>query len=244
MNEINASLKVAVKAHYDYQYLRIQIGNRLGMKKDGGDINRESYPIYEDDRQILESYYKNAKEMEEGSFEFIKSKIKSMPIWKDFLKDIKGVGPTMTAVIVSEIDIYIATTVSKIWKFSGVHTVDGLSVRPVKGQKNDWNKYLRSKLLGVLGPSFLRSNSPYREYYDNYKFRKQSAGWGKSDMHRHRAALRYMVKMFLRDLYIAWRGIEGLSIRPPYCEEYLGKKHEQAIEDEKSIPGERANTED
>jgi len=43
--------------------------------------------------------------------------------------------------------------------------------------------------------------------------------------HRDRAAKRYMVKMFIKDLYVAWREIEGLPVRVPYQEEYLGHKH-------------------
>jgi hypothetical protein len=34
-----------------------------------------------------------------------------------------------------------------------------------------------------------------------------------------------MIKMFVKDLYVAWRTIEGLEVRKPYQEEYLGKVH-------------------
>ena len=34
-----------------------------------------------------------------------------------------------------------------------------------------------------------------------------------------------MIKMFLKDLYIAWRTLEGLEVRKPYEEEYLNRKH-------------------
>lgn len=43
--------------------------------------------------------------------------------------------------------------------------------------------------------------------------------------HRHRAAIRYMVKQWLAELYNHWREIEGLEVRPPYHEEKLGHKH-------------------
>ena len=43
--------------------------------------------------------------------------------------------------------------------------------------------------------------------------------------HRHKAAIRKMIKEFLKNLYIAWRTIEGLPIREPYEVEYLGKTH-------------------
>lgn len=43
--------------------------------------------------------------------------------------------------------------------------------------------------------------------------------------HIDRAAKRYMIKQFLKDLYVAWRTMEGLEVRPPYQEEKLGHKH-------------------
>lgn len=38
-------------------------------------------------------------------------------------------------------------------------------------------------------------------------------------------AMRYMVKRFLVDLYVAWRTIEGLTVEPEYNEGKLGHKH-------------------
>lgn len=42
---------------------------------------------------------------------------------------------------------------------------------------------------------------------------------------RNRMALRYMMKMFLKDLYIAWRTVEGLEVHPSYQEAKLGHTH-------------------
>ena len=43
--------------------------------------------------------------------------------------------------------------------------------------------------------------------------------------HMHNQALRYMIKMFLRDLLTEWYRVRGLELRRPYAEEYLGKRH-------------------
>jgi hypothetical protein len=61
----------------------------------------------------------------------------------------------------------------------------------------------------------------------NYKNRlANEEGWkDESDGHRDHAAKRYMVKMFLKDLYVAWRTMEGLPVRVPYQEEYLNHVH-------------------
>lgn len=107
-----------------------------------------------------------------------------------------------------------------------------------------YNQNLKAFLLGVMAERGfkMQKNSYYYEYYLKYKTRKENSdrivenngkerkddgkSWKDvSKGHRENAAKRYMVKMFLKDLYVAWRKIEGLPVRPPYDEEYLGKKH-------------------
>jgi len=116
--------------------------------------------------------------------------------------------------------------------------------RALEGYVLPYNKNLRTHLLGVMAPlGFIKHQNSYAiEFYYPYKTRlekeitkihnegKPRKDDGKpwcevSKGHRDRAAMRYMVKMFLRDLYAAWRSIEGLPVRPPYEEEYLNKKH-------------------
>lgn len=92
-------------------------------------------------------------------------------------------------------------------------------------------------------PCQLSFSSPYTKLYFNYKQRLEhsenqttaiskkgadpaSIKWKDcSKGHRDRAAKRYMIKMFLKDLYAEWRKIEGLPVREPYQDEYLGHKH-------------------
>lgn len=92
-------------------------------------------------------------------------------------------------------------------------------------------------------PVRLEISCPYCQHYYNYKNRlaasekpvseirskgkeaEQIAWKDAKPAHRDRAAKRYMIKMFVQDLYNAWRMIEGLPVRPPYQEEYLGHKH-------------------
>ena len=84
--------------------------------------------------------------------------------------------------------------------------------------------------------------NPYVQVYDDYKHRLEHSqnithemvkggkvnelAWKDAKKsHIHRAAIRKMVKAFLQDLYAAWRPLEGLDVRVPYQEEYLGHKH-------------------
>ncbi len=43
--------------------------------------------------------------------------------------------------------------------------------------------------------------------------------------HRNAMAIRYMIKMFLKDLYVEWRTLEGLPVAPSYQEAKLGHTH-------------------
>jgi len=98
----------------------------------------------------------------------------------------------------------------------------GKAQKPVKGEKLPYNARLRSKLCGVLGPVMLKLNSPWRKHYDEYKHRKMTAGWGTSDAHRHSAAIRYMIKMLLLDIWTEWRKAENLPVRESYHIEKQG----------------------
>jgi hypothetical protein len=116
--------------------------------------------------------------------------------------------------------------------------------RPTSGFILPYNKRLRTALVGVLASGFIKAKSDYALsfYYpmkarleqesnplDSVGTRDDGKPWESvSKGHRDMAAKRYMVKMFLRDLYVAWRTVEGLPVREPYSVEYLGKVHEGA----------------
>lgn len=99
------------------------------------------------------------------------------------------------------------------------------AAKPVKGEKLNYNAFLRAKMCGVLGPVLIKCGSPWRVHYDNFKQRWISAGKGINDAHRHAAAIRYMVKMLIAEIWGLWREAEGLPRRLSYAEEKLGMHH-------------------
>lgn len=99
------------------------------------------------------------------------------------------------------------------------------TMKPTKGQKLPYNSFLRTKLIGVLGPNLIKCNSPWRRLYDEKKLYYQSKGWGISDGHRHNAAMRFMIKMLLLDIWTKWRTAEGLPLAKSYHEGKLGHVH-------------------
>ena len=108
-----------------------------------------------------------------------------------------------------------------------------------------YNPELRSRLLGVLGDCILKAGmrsekdengnkirsyalpgAKYVEIYLGYKNRlnqkETTKDW--SDAHKHRAAVRYMIQQFLRDLWVFWREYEGYEVSEPYEVAKLGNK--------------------
>lgn len=244
---------------------------------------------------LLAQYF-DLEVSEAAHFKRLEPCLKEYPIYTEFLKDVKGIGPAMAGVIISEIDIHKAKYPSSLWKFAGLDTVvwfeckerfhedapDRVEKRHPEGYQtsgpdrvtvDDWfllktmdgtrlgtygipveakglhqgrskrkehlikvrytdrdgeeqerdsitfRPFLKTKLVGVLAASFLRSKNPvYAPVYYSYKTRLEThPNWtDKTKDHRHKAALRYMIKVFLKDLYVAWRTLEGLPVAPEY----------------------------
>jgi hypothetical protein len=254
--EQQESIRIMTRCYYDYQEERTALDGQLGLKKDGdakkGRPDRDPALL-----MVLLERRDSILNLEQTMEKEIAKLIHKHPLWIHFLRDVKGCGEMMCAVIVTQFDIHKAETVSKMWQFSGMNPGqvygkvwkgkdEKRHLEPtetmIRGDKKmkgfvcPFNSFLKAKLLGVLGSCFLRSGSPYRAYYDDMKHRLESKDWGTASKkpedparpkagHQHKAANRYMVKCFIKDLYVAWRTLEGLPVREPYQEQYLGHKH-------------------
>lgn len=194
---------------------------------------------------LVDQYVQMAKN-EEQQGERLKKIVADHPLWTTFLEKVKGCGPTIAAIIISEFDITKAKYASSLHKYAGLdvviadgrgrskrkeHLVD-VAYKDAEGNEQTkksitYNPFLKTKLVGVLGPCFLKSKGPYSEIYKGYKNRLENTpAWqDKTPKHRHNAAIRYMVKIFLIDLYKAWRPLENLEVFPPYHEAKLGIFH-------------------
>jgi 3-hydroxymyristoyl/3-hydroxydecanoyl-(acyl carrier protein) dehydratase len=186
--------------------------------------------------------YKNLVDEERRTFNDIKSALSGIPIWDEFLEGVTGVGPAMGGCIISEMNPHKAPHPSSFWKYCGLAVIDGEGQSRKKehmttveytnsnGEKDTrkslgYNPFIKTKLMGVLSGSFLRSGSEYREFYDDYKRRKRhDEDWeDASDGHIDMASKRYMIKQFLVDLHIKWRDLQSLPVSQPYHAKKLGK---------------------
>lgn len=214
---------------------------------------------------VLVGQYVSLLKQEEDQFKNLSKQIQGILIWDKYLKAVKGVGPQMAGVLISEIDITRAKYASSLWKYAGLDVVmvphngsmvgEGRSRRAdhlvtVKYKNKDgedterksitFNPFLKTKLIGVLGGSFLKTKGEYSDIYYDYRTRLENhAVYGIANdeqriaefkangkkyspkAHRHNMAVRYMIKCFLADLYEAWRPLEGLPVHNPYAEAKL-----------------------
>ena len=219
--------------------------NRINPKNFKGDALIASYTEF-----VLARGYFELEKTEKKQFEALGHALKEIPIYTEFLSKVRGVGPAMAGVIISEIDIHKARYVSSIYRYAGLDCGEdgkGRSKRKehlvtVKYTDRDgkeatrnsitFNPFLKTKLIGVLGSSFLRSGSPYAQVYKDYKFRLENHATYKdtTKLHRHNMSMRYMIKMFLLDLYREWRKLEGLEVFVPYAEAKLGMAPHKGLE--------------
>jgi hypothetical protein len=200
---------------------------------------------------VLVDQYLSLEQQEDKQFSRLKNVLKDFPIYNEFLEGIYGVGPAMAGVIVSEINIHAAQYPSSLWKYAGLDVAGDGKGRSRKKEHLEeseyinkdgetatkmgitFNPFLKTKLVGVLGSSFIKQSPTkcqYRKIYDDYKHRLENmpAHADKTKGHRHNMAVRYAVKRFLADLYVAWRTLEGLPVATEYSEGKLGIIHRAA----------------
>jgi hypothetical protein len=213
---------------------------------------------------VLVAQYMALESEEKKQFRQFESLLAEVPIYLSYLSNQKGVGPAMAGVLLTTLDPHKARHVSSFWKYAGIdvatdgrgrsrraeHLVERSYInkdgKEATRQGVTYNPWLKTKVTGVLAGSFLRSGSPWREAYDNYKRRIETdpnrekcsvVEWKK----RHKAgenverlwtpgrinnaAKRYMCKQFLADLWTNWRKLEGLPVTPSYNEARRGYAH-------------------
>ena len=198
---------------------------------------------------LLEQY-ESLESQEAQHFRRLGGALEAFPIYTEYLEKIRGVGPAMAGVIISELDPHKAHYASGFQKYCGLDVVlenkDGAIVGHGRSKKKedlvDWtytdkegkeqvrkgitfNPFVKTKLVGVLAGSFIRlGNNKYETLYRGYKNRLENMPEHaeKTKGHRERMAKRYIIKIFLIDLWTNWRKIEGLPVTEPYHSAKLG----------------------
>lgn len=205
------------------QKSRIAFANRIDAASRGAD------QLDAEGQATLERWHTRFSELEREADEDIRTLCRDIEIIQ-VMTHVKGVGALLAAKCVSMIDIRKADTVSALWRYAGYAAINGQRERPTRGEVLHYNIRLKTTCY-LIGTSLLRTASPYRRLYDNAKeyYTNTKPDWTKA--HCHAAAMRKMIKIWLSHLWVTWRALEGLDIRPPYAHEKLGHTHEMKPEE-------------
>jgi len=199
------------------QKSRIQFSNRASALARGTDQASDATT------ELITRWQERFDELEAAADKDIAALVSDIPI-VDAMTKVRGVGKLLAAKVVAMVDIERAGTVSALWRYAGYGVKDGEREKPVKSEKLHYNIRLKTTCY-LIGTSFLRSNSPYREVYDSAKeyYQANRADWTK--LHVHNAAMRKMIKCWLAHLWQVWREMEGLETRELYAIDRLGHEH-------------------
>ncbi len=176
------------------------------------------------------------QEIYDAAFKGMVEQGKSLgPIW-DWMTAIKGIGPSLAAQLLAQID-YPAPfpgsypdhcgTVSKLWAFAGWAVNNGEIQRCREGETSPYNRKLKS-VCWLCVEQFIKHQTPlYVDLYYAEKERqrrlhpekiKVNGKWKYNDGHLHNRAIRKTAKIFLQHLWVTWRKMEGLPVSEPYVQ--------------------------
>lgn len=213
-------LRILVETYYDFQKLRTATVSRLNLYNRFGMLADEQYIELSERVNSLTESESHIKKM-------IGKEIKNIPVWNEYLIDIKGIGSVMAGDLIGWIDdIGKFDTISKLWAFS----VGKPGEKRERGKKLGYNPHLKT-LMWKTGKQLLMANNElYRGIYEGAKKKYQDrddikkAHEGKKGykLHIHLMSMRKMEKMFLSHLWLRWREIEGLPTSKPYVIAKLG----------------------
>jgi hypothetical protein len=168
---------------------------------------------------------------EESLKDSMEQAVKLAPIYNAWLAHVRGISTTISGKLIHHIgSVDKFPTVSSLWAYAGLHTIDGKAPRKRKGNNAPWNHALKVVVVGLVPDSFIRlgkeSKDLGRVLYDRYKdFYTQRDGDELSGLHIERRARRKLGKVFLSCLWIAWRELEGLPVTKPYASKLDGHTH-------------------
>ena len=229
-------VKALIGIYYDIQKLRIAVGNRAKVDEFILCVNNHMIPrpkrkqwdgetcpicgakaklVFQPPPPLFGEIEEWMKDIEKRIYAYIYGVVKDEQLWKFYLSRVRGIGPVLAAGLITILNPARFETVSKMWKYSGLHTVNGKAPRRVRGQKVDWNPTAR-KLCWLIGRSFQMVGGVYKQFYRMFydESLRKHPDWTKAHHIAH--ARRVTVKLFLSHYWEVGRRLMGLPVRKPY----------------------------
>lgn len=142
-------------------------------------------------------------------------------IWDDWAYAVKGLGPTMTGLIMAAIgDVTRVHNASGLWKSFGLHVEGGLAAKLQPGKQGRVGFPFARLVLGRVRVTFMKVGSQHGGYYYNIyeqarnRYDATRPEWPEG--RRFGAAIRYFEKILLAHFWEVWREIKKLPAPAPF----------------------------
>ncbi len=225
-------LRAWVSLYYTQQEKRLSSENRTRIIVEVANL----------DSQRLEAYdaaIEPERKAETVLAKYMSAELDKIPIWTNYLSEVKGIGPITAACLIAWIDdIGKFDTISKLHRYCGLSAIDGKAQRRYLGAHIDYNPKLKT-LCYKIGKSFLTShNEKYRAVYDEAHAKYESRGkydketnpaGNKNKLHTMFRALKVAERIFIANVWVKWRELEGLPISEPYIFAVGGHSKEHLV---------------
>jgi len=207
------------KKEYTEDKLRKMMIEKFGLEYTEKFIEKHKEPIYENIVNQLEA-------IESMLEKEIKYEVSDHPVWKIFLKDVRGIGEVLAGQLLVLFDPFKAEYPSSFIKYAGL---DPEGAKRERGHSLGYNPRAKGIILGRVATSLLKAKSQYCVfYYENRvkEYKKALEQGLKAPLAvSHRRAIRKMMKPFVCHLGVCLAEVEKAPIRKsPYVEEVLGHK--------------------
>ncbi len=253
--ELREKLRPVVREHANYKQWLNKYKNALGIKADGEQqkiVNERSMTV--EYRNWLNYKIQDVNERLHETEKSIRHLVKELSVWTEHYCNVKGIGEITIGYLEAYVDLDKAlneglVVISKVWRFCGYGDSRDHNLKRGEG-KRKYCAPLCSQLY-TTGMSLEKSRNTlghkYGKIYDDTKNRLENSeviveerkpkkqGGGTHEVmwkdgkpcHRRDAAIRRAIKEVLKDYTIIRAELEGREVRPPYSEEYLGRKHSE-----------------
>lgn len=202
-----SDLKLLTRLFYSAQDQRKAAANRV-----------RAYTALGIEVHYAEAALQDARDFESHIEGHIKALLKINLFYNSWLKHIKGIGPLLSASLLSELgspDRF--DSVSSLWCYCGLHVNEnGEAPRRKRGKKAGWNPMLKMTAWKVASQFVKTTDCLGRQLYDKYKEHYIERDGTEPKWQPHRRALRRVAKDFVRCLWAAWRQSKNLPVTVPH----------------------------
>jgi hypothetical protein len=193
-------------------------------------------------RELAKTFRDKASRLESAMIR----QLKKIPIYREFLADVYGFGAVCSAYLVAEVDINKAVRPSNLRRFCGLAVIDGRLERRTPGVKLAYNGEMRTRIFQAFSAMWRNSggekrsvDTKYLRIWHDYRHRMTHSarvdekgkivnGHGKTVSAKgfaHSTGWHKAADVFLTDLYMVWRALDGLPVWCPYVADKLGYWH-------------------